>query len=375
LRVDVNGDDFPGDPNRNYGVPLNNPFVGNPNGLDEIWAYGVRNPWRFSFDRETGDLFIGDVGQNTWEEIDFQPAASGGGENYGWDVLEGLHCFEDIPQGSCDAFLNGSSTLPVLEYSHSLGCSVTSGYRYRGPLYPHLNGIYFYSDYCSGKVWGAIRQENGTWISQQLLDTQLNVSTFGEDESGELYLVDISGGTVYHIVGEASTPTPTASPISTATATPTATATSTATATATPTATVTPTPSEAPCSVIGSQPPCGSTVLTQLTDFLVAISAPVDPNTVQPSDFTVNGTPSKLPPTIGRQEITFHYLTSPVVLGENTMHLLPASVNCSGSGLPVDGFTCTFTYQPSTPTPRPTPTARPPATPRPRPTPLPRPTL
>jgi hypothetical protein len=101
----------------------------------------------------------------------------------------------------------------------------------------------------------------------------------------------------------------------------------------------------------------------------------VDPNTVQPSDFTVNGTPSNLPPTIGSQEITFHYSTSPVVLGENTMQLLPASVSCSGSGLPVDGFTCTFTYQPSTPTPRPTPTARPRATPRPRPTPPPRPTL
>src|SRR6266542_1933964 len=113
LRVDINGDDFPGDPDRNYAVPPDNPFVGVP-GLDEIWAYGVRNPWRCTFDRVTGDFFIADVGQGNWEEIDFQPANSTGGENYGWDVLEGMHCFEDIPQGSCNQFLNGGSTLPVL---------------------------------------------------------------------------------------------------------------------------------------------------------------------------------------------------------------------------------------------------------------------
>ncbi len=111
LRVDINGDDFPGDPDRNYAVPPDNPFMGNPNALDEIWAYGVRNPWRCTFDRITGDFFIADVGQNSWEEINFQPAASTGGENYGWDVLEGMHCFEDIPQGSCNQFLNGGSTL------------------------------------------------------------------------------------------------------------------------------------------------------------------------------------------------------------------------------------------------------------------------
>ena len=103
LRVDINGDDFPGDPNRNYAVPPDNPFVGNPNALDEIWAYGVRNPWRCTFDRETGDFFIAEVGQNDWEEINFQLAASTGGENYGWDVLEAMHCFEDDPPGSCNA--------------------------------------------------------------------------------------------------------------------------------------------------------------------------------------------------------------------------------------------------------------------------------
>ena len=113
----------------------------------------------------TGDFFIADVGQNAWEEINFQPAASAGGENYGWDVLEGMHCFEDQPPGSCNQFLNGGSTLPVLEYNHSLGCSVTGGYRYRGQLYPQLEGIYFYADLCSGRIWGAIRQDNGRWES------------------------------------------------------------------------------------------------------------------------------------------------------------------------------------------------------------------
>ena len=186
LRVDINGDDFPGDPNRNYAVPPSNPFVGIA-GLDEIWAYGVRNPWRCTFDRVTGDFFIADVGQNTREEINFQPAASTGGENYGWDVLEGTFCHEDVPLGSCNQFLNGDSTLPVLEYSSTgSNCSVTGGYRYRGQLYPQLDGIYFYADLCSGIIWGAI--EGNPWISQQLLDTQFTITTFGEDEAGELYV-------------------------------------------------------------------------------------------------------------------------------------------------------------------------------------------
>ena len=253
LRVDINNDEFPGDPARNYAVPPNNPFVGNPDALGEIWAYGVRNPWRFSFDRETNDLLIGEVGQNDWEEIDFQPATSAGGENYGWDVLEAMHCYEDAPPGSCNQFLNGGSTLPVLEYSHSLGCSVTGGYRYRGQLYPQLNGIYFYADYCSGRIWGAMRQENGTWVSQQILQTSLNITTFGEDEAGELYLADQTSGTLYRILGGGPTPTPTSTVIPTPTAsvsatpslTPSVTPTSspTGTVTSTPTATATATPS------------------------------------------------------------------------------------------------------------------------------------
>jgi glucose/arabinose dehydrogenase len=244
LRVDINGDDFPGDPDRNYAVPPDNPFV-DTNGLDEIWAYGVRNPWRCTFDRVTGDFFIADVGQGAWEEINFQSAASTGGENYGWDVLEGMHCFEDIPQGSCNQFLNGGSTLPVLEYSHSFGCSVTGGYRYRGQLYPQLDGIYFYSDLCSGTIWGAIQDKQGRWISQDLLDSGLTVTTFGEDEAGEVYVADYSSGVLYQVVGGQPTPTPTptvtATPTTTVSPSPTATPTSTATTTPTPTASPSPT--------------------------------------------------------------------------------------------------------------------------------------
>jgi glucose/arabinose dehydrogenase len=245
LRVDVNGDDFPGDPDRNYAVPPDNPFVGNPDALDEIWAYGVRNPWRFSFDRVTGDLFIADVGQNLWEEIDFQLAASPGGENYGWDVLEGMHCFEDVPPGSCNDFLTGGSTLPVLEYNHTLGCSITGGYRYGGQLYPQLDGVYFYSDLCSGTIWGAI-QDGARWVSQDLLNSGLTVTTFGEDEAGELYLVDYGGGVLYQIIGAQPTPTPTATTTPSATVTPTATPTGTVTPTPTSTPSVTPTPTGTP---------------------------------------------------------------------------------------------------------------------------------
>jgi glucose/arabinose dehydrogenase len=210
LRVDINGDDFPGDPDRNYAVPPDNPFVGTA-GLDEIWAYGLRNPWRFSFDRTTGDLLIADVGENSWEEIDFQPASSGGGENYGWNILEGMHCFHDVPPGTCDDFLNGGSTLPVIEYNHSLGCAVTGGYRYRGQLYPQFEGIYFYADFCSGRIWGAMPQKDGTWESRELLVTGFNITTLGEDETGELYVVQYMAdqSILYRIVaGPRPSPTP-----------------------------------------------------------------------------------------------------------------------------------------------------------------------
>ena len=162
-----------------YAVPADNPF-GN-----EIWAYGLRNPWRISFDQLTGDLYIGDVGQNTWEEIDFASAGSPGGLNFGWNQFEGNHPYSGNPS-------NAGMTFPVAEYSHQEGgCSVTGGYVYRGSM-PEWNGIYLYGDYCSGNVWGLIKSANG-WQSQLLFDTSATITSFGQDEAGEVYLLSDVG--------------------------------------------------------------------------------------------------------------------------------------------------------------------------------------
>ncbi len=195
LRIDVDS----GSP---YAIPPSNPFVGQP-GADEIWAYGLRNPWRFSFDRVTGDLFIGDVGQNAWEEVNFQSTGSSGGQNYGWRLMEGFHCYN--PSSNCN---DGTLTLPILEYSHTLGCSITGGYRYRGSQIPSLSGYYLYGDYCSGRIWGALPSSGGVWIPTELLDTTLSLSAFGEDSSGELYVADLSGGSIYKIVPAQGSGTP-----------------------------------------------------------------------------------------------------------------------------------------------------------------------
>jgi hypothetical protein len=178
-----------------YTVPATNPFVGTAGARAEIWDYGLRNPWRFSFDRTTGDLLIGDVGQNAWEEIDFEPAPSVGGVNYGWNRMEGTHCFN--PATGCDT---GGLQLPILEYSHAVGCSVTGGYRYRGSGVTNLGGVYVYGDYCSGTIWGATERSNGTWTSATLLQTPYPISAFGEDEAGELYVTDYAAsGAVFRI--------------------------------------------------------------------------------------------------------------------------------------------------------------------------------
>jgi glucose/arabinose dehydrogenase len=195
LRIDVDTG-FP------YAIPPDNPFVGQLTAKPEIWALGLRNPWRFTFDRFNGDLFIADVGQNNWEELNVQSAAGSGGQNYGWRLMEGRHCFD--PAANCN---DGSLTLPVLEYDHSAGdCSITGGYRYRGVLLPALAGVYFYADFCTGKIWGALPDALGDWSSELLLDADVSVTAFGEDESGELYLAGFSssGGIIYAI-GE-STP-------------------------------------------------------------------------------------------------------------------------------------------------------------------------
>jgi glucose/arabinose dehydrogenase len=190
IRIDV-------DSGLPFTVPPDNPFVGIVGAREEIWSYGLRNPWRFSFDRLTGDMFIGDVGQGSWEEVDFQPANSTGGENYGWRLMEGNSCFN--PTINCN---DGTLTLPILVYDHSVGCSVTGGYRYRGSKNPALNGVYLYGDYCAGLIWGAQEDGLGGWNTTVLLDTNFLISTFGEDESGELYVADFSSpnGAIYQIV-------------------------------------------------------------------------------------------------------------------------------------------------------------------------------
>ena len=174
-----------------YTIPADNPFVGNDEFLDEIWAYGLRNPWRFSFDRQTGDLYIADVGQNAWEEVNFQPASSPGGENYGWRFMEGTYCFQ--PATDCPA---DGLTLPVAEYGRDSGRSITGGFVFRGNQ-PSLQGIYMYADYVTGRIWG-LRRVNDAWETKLLLDTSHNISSFGEDEAGNLYVV-AHGGTILQI--------------------------------------------------------------------------------------------------------------------------------------------------------------------------------
>jgi glucose/arabinose dehydrogenase len=177
-----------------YTVPATNPFVGQAGMRGELWNWGLRNPWRFSFDRANGNLYIADVGQNAWEEVDVQPAASAGGENYGWAIMEGTHCY-----GSSSCNRTGL-VLPKLEYGHADGCSITGGYVYRGQAIPTLAGTYFYSDYCSGWIRsfvyaGGAATSPAAWPA---LDTHGQVTSFGEDARGELYVVT-AGGTIYRI--------------------------------------------------------------------------------------------------------------------------------------------------------------------------------
>ncbi len=173
-----------------YAIPPSNPFD------NEIWALGVRNPWRFSFDQATGDLYMADVGQNQYEEVNFQPASSAGGENYGWRIMEGAHCFN--PQSNCD---RSGLVLPISEYSHAEGCSVTGGYVYRGARYPALQGQYFFADYCIGTIWSLTRDATGKWSRTDRLAADIRISSFGEDVNGELYVIDHSG-TVYRMTAK-----------------------------------------------------------------------------------------------------------------------------------------------------------------------------
>jgi glucose/arabinose dehydrogenase len=193
LRIDVESASAPS----SYNIPATNPYVGTPGYRGEIWALGLRNPWRFSFDRQTGDLYLGDVGQNLWEEVNFQPANSGGGENYGWNILEGLHCYD--PSVGCVAPPRYAS--PVTEYPHSPDCSITGGYVYRGPGHTAMQGIYFYGDICSGNIRG-LQRLNGTWFNNLLTTAPFGISAFGEDQTGNLYVADYPGGSIYQITSQ-----------------------------------------------------------------------------------------------------------------------------------------------------------------------------
>jgi glucose/arabinose dehydrogenase len=190
LRIDVESGAAP------YAVPPDNPFVGVAGFRPEIWALGLRNPWRFSFDRGTGDLYIGDVGQGSFEEIDFQAAGDLVGRNYGWNIMEGAGCFGGP---TCNT---AGLTLPVVTYAHTPECSVTGGIVYRGAALPALHGIYFYGDFCSGRIWG-LRKNSVGWDNAELVAPVVparNITTFGEDESGNVYVVNYASGDLLKIL-------------------------------------------------------------------------------------------------------------------------------------------------------------------------------
>lgn len=203
LRIDVDK----GDP---YAIPKDNPFINVEGAKGEIWFYGLRNVWRFSFDRETGDVYLGDVGQNLWEEIDFAAMEDAGGQNFGWRVMEGNHCYN--PKEDCEP----TGVLPIFEYPNDAnymkvltgmdepnvdGCSVTGGYVYHGSAISELQGTYFFADYCSGNIW-TFKEKNGKATEFQNRTEEISlggggftnyISSFGEDNKGELYIVDYSG--------------------------------------------------------------------------------------------------------------------------------------------------------------------------------------
>ena len=188
LRLDV-------DTGSPYGVPQDNPFITTAAARPEIWSYGWRNPWRLAFDAATGDLYVADVGQNQYEEVDVELAGSGGGQNYGWRLMEASHCFNPT---SCDP-ATLKVVMPIAEYPHSQGCSVTGGYVYHGTQFPQLNGVYIYGDYCTGTLWGLRHEADGSWSQAELLASGKIISSFGLDAAGELYLIDHRNGEVWQV--------------------------------------------------------------------------------------------------------------------------------------------------------------------------------
>ena len=205
LRIDVESGVAP------YAIPPSNPYAEAEGYRAEIWALGLRNPWGFTFDGQTGDLYIADVGEGAREEINFQPASSAGGENYGWSIMEGTDCFK-AESCSSEGLIH-----PVAEYDHSQGCAIVGGPIYRGLSYVRMQGIYFYADFCSGRIWG-LRRNGDVWENVLLMDVPFLISGIGEDESGNIYVTDYNRGSIWMItdpsvvVPEASEDTPTPEP-------------------------------------------------------------------------------------------------------------------------------------------------------------------
>lgn len=205
LRIDVDidgvGDPPDCDSAGNYQVPADNPFTETAGACDEIWANGLRNPWRWSFDRYAGDMYIGDVGQNTWEEVSFEAWASEGGMNFGWRCYEGNNPFNTNGCGAPSQY-----DFPIIEYDQRIGVrqAVTGGYVYRGPTIGGLQGRYVYADYNSGEIWIAVPDGLGNWTSTLWEDGTLRISSFGEDENGELYVIDLGGDSIYRFNSDSS---------------------------------------------------------------------------------------------------------------------------------------------------------------------------
>lgn len=203
LRIDVESGVKP------YAIPDSNPFTQVEGYRGEIWAYGLRNPWGFAFDRQTGDLYIPDVGNITIEEVNYQPAASVGGENYGWRITEGSICFEqwgcvkgepcDIEHWICSA---EGQTSPVAEYNHDIGCAVVGGAVYRGPGLPDLQGVFLFADFCRGQIWGLRGGPQDRWHSPLLINAAVPVSAIGEDQDGNVYVLGYQDGVISVIVEE-----------------------------------------------------------------------------------------------------------------------------------------------------------------------------
>jgi len=187
LRIDV-------DSAQPYSIPPTNPFVGQAGARGEIWSYGFRNPWRLSFDRATGDLWIADVGDAKWEEVDMQPASSQGGENYGWPMLEGTECVD--PSHCHDPGL----VPPLVTYGHDMNCAVIGGYVYRGSTVPAFVGSYLFGDLCTGGVFTLVGGSDTGWKRVELGFQPIKISSFGEDAAGDVYVVDMQDGVVYRVV-------------------------------------------------------------------------------------------------------------------------------------------------------------------------------